>query len=167
MRMRSIMEQQMQISSSARGVRGRVGVSPRLSACAAIALSASLLVPGVARAQTATNDGEIWACYVPGNASIYRINVAGSEPAPNAPPDCVNKNHIKFHWNGKGVTGATGPTGATGATGATGPTGATGATGAAGATGDTGASGPTGATGATGVSGPSGATGPTGPAGDP
>src|SRR5688572_19286409 len=123
-------------------------------------LSAALLaLPASLQAQNGSGSEILWACYVPGSGTVYRVGVAGGKS------ECNSQNHILFSWNAKGPAGATGPTGPAGPTGPTGPTGPAGATGAVGPTGPSGLTGPTGPAGPTGPVGPPGTTGPIGPAG--
>ena len=86
----------------------------------------------------------IYACYVPGSGSLYRIK------ATDATETCKSPNHVELHWNVVGPQGPQGPQGPVGPVGLAGPQGS---------------QGPLGAAGPAGTAGPSGAQGPTGPAG--
>ena len=86
----------------------------------------------------------IYACYVPGSGSLYRIK------ATDPTETCKSPNHVELHWNVIGPQGAQGPQGPVGPVGVAGPQGS---------------QGPLGAAGPAGTAGPSGAQGPTGPAG--
>jgi hypothetical protein len=138
-----------------------VRIFQRKAALPLLAVVVAAAIPSAIRAQQATVDDTIRACYVPASGTIYRIGVAGG-------PTACHGNHIEMKWNVAGPAGAPGVAGPKGDTGPAGPPGPQGEAGAAGAQGETGPAGPkgdTGPAGPPGAAGPTGATGPAGPAG--
>lgn len=89
----------------------------------------------------------IYACYVPGSGSLYRIK------ADDPTETCKSPNHVELHWNVVGPQGPVGPAGPQGPVGPVGPQGPQGPQGAPGSAGPAGASGPQGPTGSAFISG--------------
>lgn len=89
----------------------------------------------------------IYACYVPGSGSLYRIK------ADDPTETCKSPNHDELHWNVVGLEGPQGPQGPIGPVGVAGPQGAQGPLGSAGPAGTAGPLGAQGPTGAAGISG--------------
>jgi hypothetical protein len=104
-----------------------------------LAAAGAFFAPQSAAAHTGTPDpvtpGTLYACYVPGSGTVYRIKFDGGKQA------CTSAQHIEFSWNAQGIQGVQGIQGIQGDKG---DTGATGATGAVGATGPAGPAGPKG-----------------------
>jgi hypothetical protein len=89
----------------------------------------------------------IYACYVPGSGSLYRIK------ADDPTETCKSPDHVELHWNVVGPEGPEGPPGPQGPAGLAGPQGAQGPLGPAGPAGAAGPLGPQGPTGSAGISG--------------
>ena len=58
----------------------------------------------------------IYACFIPGNGTIYRIKTSGTK-------DQCDKKHIEFSWTDQGAPGPEGPPGPAGPQGEQGPPG--------------------------------------------
>src|SRR5687768_16563160 len=128
-----------------------------------VGLSAVVLLaaPGAVKAQDAppaTDNPELFACWVPSSGTIYRIRLTGLAQS------CLATNHVQFSWRENNLT-VVGPVGPAGAEGPAGPQGLQGPRGAAGPMGPEGPVGPAGAGGPQGLTGDGGAPGPMGPQG--
>ena len=104
----------------------------------------------IANGTVVSEEGVIYACYIPKQGSVYRIREAGLRD------QCFARKHVAFSFNTEGPAG---PAGADGAPGADGADGADGAPGADGNDGAPGADGLDGAPGADGLDGAPGADG--------
>jgi hypothetical protein len=131
-----------------------------LAAAAGAALLALAPAPAVAQQQQSQSSASVlYACYVPGSGTVYRIKQPGLRTSCSAP------NHIEFSWNEDGLAGPAGPQGPAGPAGPQGPAGAAGPAGAQGPVGPAGTPGAAGPQGPAGPAGADGGAGPQGPAG--
>ena len=117
---------------------------------AAVMIAGATLTSRPARAEgnrltILPNEAEvIYACYVPGSGSLYRIK------ATDPTETCKSPQHVELHWNvigpqgPQGSQGPIGPVGVAGAQGSQGPLGAAGPAGTAGSSGAQGSTGPAG-----------------------
>jgi len=98
---------------------------PFTLAAALLAAATMTLAARTAGAQT-TTPKVLWACYVPGSGTTYRIRETDIKQT------CVKDTHVMFSWNEtgpqgpQGVQGLQGPQGPQGATGPVGPQGPSG-----------------------------------------
>lgn len=107
-----------------------------------LALTLTVIALGAAplAAQATAEGTTLYACYVPGTGTVYRIKGPGlpdaCEPAKGGKPA-----HVQFQWNDRGPAGPAGAAGAVGAQGDAGPVGPAGPQGAQGPQGPTGPAG--------------------------
>ncbi len=120
-----------------------------LTITAAFALRAAP-VSAAALPERSTDSDVLYACFIPGSGTIYRIKT--TDPAET----CKSANHIPLQWLADGPQGPQGPIGPQGPQGPAGP---------AGPIGDAGAIGPVGPVGVQGTTGPIGPAGERGPGG--
>jgi hypothetical protein len=110
-----------------------------------LASAALFATPSAVSAQAAP-PAILYACYVPGSGTVYRIKETDVKQT------CSSTLHIEFSWNQQGPTGPQGPQGIQGPAGPAGPTGPQGIQGNPGTQGTQGIQGPPGPAGTSGLS---------------
>ena len=120
---------------------------------ATLTLTGASADAAVTRLAIAADPDVIYACYVPGSGTLYRIK------ATDPTETCKSPDHIPLQWFVNGPQGAQGAQGPVGPQGPAGPAGAVGQAGQAGPIGPIGAAGPLGAVGPTGNAGIAGSAG--------